>query len=196
MVRRAPSSARSRSNTEVVVPALIVVAAGMLLVRLGWGGRRGVAAAGWLLAAAALAVLTARDGAWGLAVGTVAGMAVALAMVLYAAWVSPAKTARAPRQAPAITLPRRPRDLLRRVAVFALVVPVAFAAAQWLAYGGQALARRNGWAEADSLVLMLFGQPVVWLALMSIQMTRPGPLRMISAPAVAAMIGTLLWALA
>lgn len=173
--------------------ALILIAAGMLLVRFGWDGGRPAAAAGWAAAMLGLALLVARDGAWGLAIGTVVGMACALAIVLHAGWSSPAKITRPPREAPAILLPRRWSDLARRVAVFVLAVPVAFAAAQWLAFGAQALARSGGADAADATALTLLLQPVAWGLLMTWQMTRSGPARMIAAPLAAALLGTALW---
>ena len=177
----------------MLAAALLVVVAAMLLVRMGWGGRHGVAWAGWALIAGALAVLVARDGAWGLATGTVAGIGAALAIVAHAGWTAPARARRAPREAPSIALPRRPGDLARRCAVFLLVVPLSFAAAQWLAYGAQALARRAGAGEADAIVLALFLQPCIWAALMTWQMTRRDATDMILPPASAALLGTLMW---
>jgi hypothetical protein len=180
----------------MMTPALLAIAAAVLLIRLGWGGRRGAAAAGWALAAASLALLGWRDGAWGMAMATVAGIAVALAIVLHAGWTSPAKAVRAPRQAPAAAIPRRPRDISRRLAVFALTVPLAFAAAQWLAFAAHMAARARGTDEADALVLMLFLQPIVWGLLVTIQMTRAGPTRMIAAPLAAVAMGGVLWSIA
>ena len=177
----------------MIVVALIAILAGIALIRLGWGGRRGAAGIGWGLAAAGLVALAARDGAWGVAVGTVTGMAAALAIVLHAGWNSPAKVQRAPREAPSILLPRRWHDLARRVLVFVLVVPIAFCAAQWLAFAVQAVARRAGARDADTMVLTLLLQPILWTVLMAWQMTRAGPARMVAPPAAAAVLGTALW---
>jgi hypothetical protein len=180
----------------MIAAASIGIAGAMLLVRAGWGGRRGAAAAGWSLAAVALLALTWRDGAWGLAIGTVVAMIAALAILLWAVWRSPASAKRAPRVAEAVTVPQRLPDLARRGAVFALTVPAAFAAAQWLAFGTQALARRQGAAEADAIVLALFLQPIAWAIIMTVQMTRAGPARMITAPVAAATLGSVLWGMA
>ncbi|WP_085810371.1 hypothetical protein [Sphingomonas sp. TZW2008] len=176
----------------IAAPLLVVVAA-TLLIRAGWSGRRSLGVVGWALGGVALGWLAWGDGAWGIALGTVAGIAVALALVLYAGATAPARTRRAPREAPAIALPRNGGDFGRRVAVFLLVVPVAFVAAQWCAYGVQALARRAGSGEADAIVLTLFLQPMIWSALMIWQMTRPGPVQMIAPAALTAVSGTLLW---
>lgn len=107
----------------------------MLLVRLGWGGRRALALAGWAIAGVVLTALTWRDGAWGLAVGTVAGTVAIAPILLHAALTSPARRQRPEREPPTVALPRRWRDFGRRLAVFVLAVPVGFAAAQWFAFG-------------------------------------------------------------
>ncbi|WP_404368683.1 hypothetical protein AB5I39_15230 [Sphingomonas sp. MMS24-J45] len=168
----------------------------MLLVRLGWAGRPGVAAIGWAAIVAALIALTLRDGAWGLAVGTVAGLLTALALVVQAGWVAPGRTHRAPRDAATVVLPRRRGNLARRLTVFVLVVPVGFIAAQWLAFAIQAMARRAGAGEADAIVLTLFFQPVLWGCLMAWQMTRGSVARMIVPPASAGVLGAILWGIA
>ncbi|USU10211.1 hypothetical protein NF700_08125 [Sphingomonadaceae bacterium OTU29MARTA1] len=177
----------------MIAAALIAIAVAIGLVRIGWDGRRPLAIAGWTLATTALLGLAWREGAWGIAVGTVAGIATALMLVLHAGWTSPARVTRPAREAPAITLPRRWSDLGRRCAVFVLVVPVAFAATQWLAYGAQAIARRSGAGDADAIVLTLFLQPILWGIVMSWQMTRAGLAQMVLPPAGAALIGTVLW---
>lgn len=178
--------------------ALAMLGAGlaMVLVRLGWSGQTRIAAAGWVLAAAALLALTLADGAWGLAMGTVCAVAVALVMVLQAGWVSPRGRARKEREAPSIDVPHSWRGTGRRLAVFALVVPVSFAASLWLAFGLNALMKGANDLDANSVATALFVQPISWAILMSWQMTRPGPLQMIMQPAVAALAGTLLWAMA
>ncbi|MGE0774806.1 MAG: hypothetical protein AB7G25_06635 [Sphingomonadaceae bacterium] len=175
---------------------LTLIVGAMLLVRIGWAGRRPLAFAGWALAGVGLILLTWREGAWGLALGTVTGSAAALVALLHAAWTSPAVVRRPPRDAPTVILPRQWHDFGRRFAVFLLVVPIGFAAAQWLAFTGQMVARRAGAGETDTIVLTFFLQPVLWMVIMSIQMTRTGPIAMLAAPAVAAVAGTILWSLA
>ena len=177
----------------MIAVGLFVVAGAIVLVRFGWGGRRGAAPLGWALAIAGLTILTLRDGAWGLAIGTAAAIAMALALVLQAGWVSPNKPQRPAREPSSVTIPARSADLAGRLAVFLLVVPFAFVAAQWLAFGIQAIARRIGAAEADAVVLALFLQPILWGVIMTVQMTRAGPRRMVAPPTVAAVAGTILW---
>ena len=176
--------------------ALLVVLAGIAAVRAGWGGRRRVAAAGWAAILAGAGMLTSADGAWGLAVATVVVIMGALTMVLHAGWRSPPKVQRPLRETPAVALPRRASGLLRRGAVFLLVIPVGFAAAQWLAFGLQAFARTCGMGETDATVLTLFLQPLLWLAILTVQMTRARTMQMVAAPAMAALAGTLLWSAA
>jgi len=168
----------------------------LLLVRLGWGGRRWLAAAGWLLAAVSQLALTMAHGAWGLAMGAVVGMAAAAALVLHAGWTSPAGRARAAGKSPAVALPRSPHGVGRRLAVFALTVPVGLAASLWFAYGLHAAMTAGGGLDANSVAMMLFVQPVAWTVLMSWQMTQPGPRAMIWPPLLAALLGTLLWTIA
>lgn len=180
----------------ITAGATLVIAAAMLLVRLGWAGRRGAAAVGWLVIGTALLALTARDGAWGLAIGMLAGLLAAVAIVLHAGWVAPAKPRKPQREAASITLSRDRGDIPRRLAVFVLVVPVGFAAAECLTFGVQALARRAGAVEADTVALTLFLQPLLWGCLMAWQMTRANAARMIAPAASAAVLGTLLWGIA
>ena len=77
--------------------ALLATVLAMILVRIGWDRRRSISVAGWMLGIAALWVLTAKDGAWGLAMGGVVGMVAALLAVLYAGWTEPARAGRPPR---------------------------------------------------------------------------------------------------
>ncbi len=180
----------------MIAMGLFLAAIGLVLVRIGWERRRAIAFAGWTAVTAAIALLARADGAWGIAMGGVVAMATALLLVLTAGCTSPARTRRAPREAPSVSIPRRRHDLIRRVVVFILVVPVGFVAAQWLAFGAQAAARHAGLGESDATVLTLFLQPVLWLTIMAVQMTRADARRMIAAPAVATVAGTMLWAAA
>lgn len=180
----------------MTTPALLLIMAAIGLIRAGWGGRRWLAWAGWAAAALALAILAREDGAWGLAIGTVAGMSAAILLVLWSGWTATAKQRRPPREPPAVTIPRRWSDLVHRVAVFLLVVPIGFAAAQWLTFGAQALARRQGIGASDATALTLLLQPLLWSLLMAWQMTRADARRMVAPPLAAALLGTALWSLA
>ena len=168
----------------------------LVLVRLGWGGRRGLAMAGWLLAAGSLLALATLHGAWGLAMGGVAAMLAALILVLQAGWVSPQGRARKATGTPSVTLPHSWAGTGRRLAVFALTVPVGLAAAAWFAYGLNSAMIAGGAQTADSVAAMFFALPLAWTVLMSWQMTQSGPRAMIVPPLAAALLGTLLWTIA
>jgi len=175
---------------------LIGMIVGIALLRFGWGGAKGAGVAGWTLVAATLVGGGRHDGAWGVALVALAGMATALAILLWAGWTSPARKRRPVREATSGSggsLARGWPDLGRRIAVFVLAVPVAFGAALWLAFACQAGARRLGAGEADATALTLMLQPVLWCAIMCWQMTRAGPGRMIAPPAAAALVGAAIW---
>ncbi|HEY8603561.1 hypothetical protein [Tsuneonella suprasediminis] len=181
--------------TEAIITGWILAGLSVVLIRMGWGGRRSVARAGWALAIVSLVLLARQAGAWGMATGFTVGMIVALLIVLYAAWRSPAKLRRVGRQVDAAVVLPGSAHLARRFAVFVLVVPVAFAAAQWLAFAIQAYVRGGAPIDANSFALMLILQPVIWTILMTWQMTLSNPVRMIGPPLIAAVLGALAWGL-
>lgn len=176
--------------------ALLLVVAAIGLIRAGWSGQRRLGIAGWAVAALAAAILVHEDGAWGLALATVVAMLAAILLVLWSGWTSPARQRRPARELPAVAIPRRWHDVLRRLAVFLLVVPVGFAATLWLTFGAQAVARSWGVGDADTTALTLFLLPLLWSALMGWQMTRADARRMVAPPLAAALLGTALWSLA
>ncbi|MGJ3627182.1 hypothetical protein AB5I41_10020 [Sphingomonas sp. MMS24-JH45] len=182
----------------MLAPALLAVAAAMLLVRYGWERRRAISVGGWALAIAALGWLGWQAGAWGAAMGTVAGMVCAIGVVLHAGWRSPRR-----RRPGRHARRRRSRSPIARVVWTCAgwrsshwTVPVAFVAAQGLAFAVQEVARARGTGAADAIVLMLFLQPVLWAGIVAIQMTRAGPVQMILPPMVAALTGGVLWSIA
>lgn len=172
---------------------LLTIVFALLLVRIGWGSRSRLAIAGWIVAAVGLLALTLQNGAWGLAIGSVMGIVSALVMVGFVGWQSPSRLRRPERQKTATAHIDGSSDIGRRLTVFLLVVPCAFAAAQWFAFGLQALVRRGGAAEADAVALTLFVQPTLWGAIMAVQMTRINAWQMIVPPTAVAMIGTVFW---
>lgn len=174
--------------------AIGCAACGVLVVRLGWQGKRAVALGGWALVLAALSALAGRAGAWGIAVGGLAAMAAAMVMLARSVWVAPAGTFRPQRSSARIAPPRWPVARPgRRFAIFLLVVPIGFAAAQLLAFGAQVAARRGGWDDADSLALALLLQPIAWAALASVQMTRAEWGAMIVPALVCGAAGLAMW---
>lgn len=178
----------------MIGPASLTIVAGVVLVRLGWGGRVAAAVAGWTSIAAALAACARGAGAWGLAVGTVAGMAAALAVLLGSGWATPARAWRPDRERVATRQGRAPVRLMRRSAVFLLVVPAGGIASLVFAFGAQAAGRRAGAGEADAAACFLLLLPLVWAGLSAWQMTRDGPRRMVAPPLLLAGLGGLLCA--
>lgn len=175
--------------------ALLVVAAAILCLRLGWRSSGRLVAAGWILGLGALTVLTIQWGVWGLSAGSLVAMSCALGIL--AADAIRSKPARRPVAALAtVTPPRwRAEGLARRTAVFALVIPIGFAATTVLALGAEAMARRAGWAEADRFVLALMLQPLAWAILASLQMLHDNPRGMLRPTLVCAIAGAALWTL-
>lgn len=173
--------------------AISVLALAVVLIRLGWGGRKGLASAGWAIATLALAWLTWSNGAWGLATGVTAGAVLALAPVLYAGATSPQRAAKRATASPSMQLPSGPEGITRRVLVFLLVVPISFIAAQWLAFAINLVMKGAAPLEANSVSTMMFIQPVIWSILMAWQMVLTGPRQMLLPPALAAVLGTLIW---
>ena len=177
-----------------IVIASLVVAAGIALVRIGWDGRRRLAWIGWTMVAAATTALALLAGAWGIAVAGTIATAAAFVLLAQAMWTAPRGRIRPRREPTSIALPRwRLPDVARRVAVFAAVVPLGFAATQLLAFGAEVAGRRAGWAAADTIVLTWMLQPVAWAALASVQMTRSGPAAMVLPAMLCGLTGVLLW---
>lgn len=176
-----------------VVGAWGLAAFAIVLIRIGWGASRPVALAGWGVEVLALVLLGRAAGAWGIATGAAVAMIVALIAVLAAGWQSVPRLRRASNPAETVTVPITQVALGRRVAVFLLVVPVAFIAAQWLAWAGQGFVRGHAPLDANSLALMLALQPVVWTVLITWQMLCASLSGMAAPPALAALLGLLLW---
>ncbi|WP_370177623.1 hypothetical protein [Alteriqipengyuania sp.] len=176
--------------------SIIALAGAVLLIRLGWGGRRYLAIAGWAVAALAVGWLTWADGAWGMATGLTAGAIFALVAVAYAGAVSPQRPVRRAVANPAVRLPGRHQGILRRLLVFLAVVPVSFLAAQWLAFAINAAMKGDAALNANSVSTMLMVQPVAWALLMVWQMVLDGPRKMLVPPVVVAGVASLIWVLA
>lgn len=174
---------------------IALCAAGVGLLRVAWGKRTAVVTGlGWAALVAGTLASAASEGAWGIAIAWLVATGVGGALLgQAAATASPGRAASDRQPLTTETWRFQASDLGRRLAVFALVVPLGFAAAQLLAFGAQAAARRAGWEEADTMVLMLLGQPTSWAILASIQITRRGPAQMIAPAIVCALAGLLLW---
>ncbi len=149
----------------VLIGAVVIVAA-VLQLRRAWGLPRRSAAAngiGWSLLLAGVALALAGDGAWGLAVASIAGMATAALLLAHAGWTAPKGKGRASDRK-AHMLPERgePRALGRRLLTFLLTVPLAFAASLLAALGARALAGVAGWNDADGNAMTLLLLPLLW----------------------------------
>ncbi|WP_299309029.1 hypothetical protein [uncultured Croceicoccus sp.] len=182
----------------IAAPLLLILVA-VALVRAGWGRDRRLSHGGWALGVGALIWCALLDGAWGVAVGATLGVAAAMAIVLFVAATAPARRspqrAGAPRSDRMATLSTRPADLAlgRRLAVFALTVPVSFLAAQWFAFACNAAMKGDAPLEANSVATMFMVQPLVWAGLMTWQLCQRGPAEMIRPPLLVAAIGALIW---
>ncbi|WP_174297033.1 hypothetical protein [Sphingomonas bacterium] len=172
--------------------APFVIVAGVTLVRIGWTGRLVVAVAGWALIAVALTACTRDTGAWGLAVGTVAGMAAAFATLLWSGWATPVRTWRPDRERVAAISGEGSLALMRRASVFLVVVPGGGLVSLLLAFGLQAAGRRAGVGEADAAACLLLSLPVIWASLLAWQMTRDGLRQMIVPLFLLAAVGSFL----
>ena len=180
------------SGSEVVAVALALLVPAVALLRVGWSGDTRLAYAGWAIGATSLFSLAVIEGAWGLAVGLTLAIILALTLVLHAAATAPVRVGRDTRIASAPVTSAAPQ-IGRRVLVFTLVVPVSFAAAQWMAFGLNAVMKNGGPLEANSVATAFMLQPFVWTVLMAWQMCQANPSAMVWPPAAVALLGTVIW---
>lgn len=142
------------------------VVAAVLQLRRAWSLPRRSAAAngvGWALMLVGPALALAGDGAWGLAVASLCGMAAAALLLAHAGWTAPRGKGRASdRKAHMLPEKGEPRALGRRLLTFLLTVPLAFAAALLAALGARALAGMAGWSDADGNAMALLLLPLLW----------------------------------
>lgn len=172
--------------------ALMAVAVGVTMIRIGWNGRRSVAVLGWAVVCGASLVATWLDGAWGLATCTVTGMAAAYAALLWSALVAPGQPRRPEIRRTATYPANGDIGVARRLCVFLLVVPGGGTASVVLTFGIKAAARRAGASAADASALMLILLPLLWSGLLAWQMTRPKLGRMVALPLLAVLLGAML----
>jgi hypothetical protein len=181
----------------VVSTGCIAAAAGVPLLWLAWnkppGSKALARAAGWLLILAAVALLGATSGAWGVAVSATVTSAAALLVLAYVAATSAPKQASV-REAPHHDLDVRKifSELPRRIAVFLLAVPGGLFASTLLTFGARAAARHAGWPESDSTMLALGGLPLAWSIIASLQMMQSSLATMAATIVVPAVCGGLL----
>jgi intracellular septation protein A len=151
---------------------LLLAGAGAVLLRFGWDAREPaqvrLTLGGWAAIVVAIGTLTAIDGAWGFAMGTIPVMLVAFALLAREAIAStaPARAARVVESDPTVHLHARDwRDVGRRVAIFMLAVPVAGLVSLLAGLAFAAAARAGGAVDADSTTLALIVTPLVWSVL-------------------------------
>ncbi len=171
---------------------IVAMVGAVLMLRHAWGlPRRSVAwnTLAWALMLAGAGLALAGDGAWGLAIAALVGMATAAGLLAHAGWTAPRGKGRASTRKVGM-LPEKgePRHLGRRLATFLLVVPLGFVASLLLALGARALAGLAGWNDADGNVLTLLLLPLAWglLAFWLLMLPRRrAQLAWLAAPAVA-----------
>ncbi|WP_162928240.1 hypothetical protein [Sphingopyxis terrae] len=155
----------SETASLVWIGAAGMVAA-VLQLRRAWGLPRRSAmqnGIGWTLMLAGAALALAGDGAWGLAVASLFGMASAAMLLAHAGWTAPASKARASdRKAHMLPQPGEPLALGRRLLTFLLTVPLACAAALLASLGARAAAGMAGWSDADGNAMALLLLPLLW----------------------------------
>jgi len=142
------------------------IIAAVLQLRRAWGLSRRSASAngmGWALMLLGSLLALAGDGAWGLAVASLLGMACAALLLAYAGWTSPRGKGRASdRKAHALPERGEPRHIGRRLLTFLLTIPLAFAASLLAALGARALLAMAGLSDADGNAIALLLLPLLW----------------------------------
>lgn len=187
----------SGSASLVWIGAAGLVAA-VLQLRRAWSLPRRSAEAsgvGWALMLVGTAIALAGDGAWGLAVASLCGMAAAALLLAHAGWTSPKGKGRASdRKAHMLPETGEPLALGRRLLTFLLTVPLAFAAALLAALGARAFAGVAGWSDADGNAMTLLLLPLLWgiLAFALLMLPRRRAQYMLLAVPAAAGLGLIL----
>ncbi|HCB76465.1 MAG TPA: hypothetical protein DEP91_09880 [Sphingomonas bacterium] len=182
---------------------LLLAAAGTVALRLAWDAREPaqlrLTLAGWGAIGAALAVLVVRDGAWGLAMGTLPVTLVAFGFLLREAIAStaPTRAARIAETEPSVRLHAADwRDVGRRVAIFLIAVPVAGAVSLLFGLALAAAARASGAVEADTITTALFVTPLVWSVFGVVLLLQPRAAPMLRPLlAIGAVSGATFWLL-
>jgi len=176
----------------------VAIVAAVLQLRCAWGlPRRSAMQNGiaWALILAGAVLALVGDGAWGLAVASLGGMAIAALLIAYAGWTSPRGKARASdRRAHMLSEKGEPRHLGRRLLTLLLTVPLGLAASLIAALGVRALASMAGWHDADGNAMTLLLLPIFWSVLIFWLLMRPGRREQFTWLAVPAATGLgLIW---
>lgn len=142
------------------------IVAAVLQLRRAWSlPRRSALQNGmaWALMLAGTILALAGNGAWGLAIASLCGMAAAALLLAYAGWTAPPSKARASdRKVHMLPEKGDPRHIGRRLLTFLITVPLAFAASLLVALGARALTYLAGWSDADGNAMTLLLLPLLW----------------------------------
>lgn len=182
----------------LVWAGMAAVVAAVVQLRRSWGmPRRSTVQNGiaWALMLAGTVLSLAGEGAWGLAVASLGGMATAALLIAHAGWVAPRGKARASeRRAHMLPESGEPHHVGRRLLTFLFVVPLGFAASLLAALGMRALAGMAGWSDADGNAMALLLLPVLWALLAFWLLMRPGRREQLVWLALPATVGLgLIW---
>ncbi|HJS10443.1 hypothetical protein [Sphingopyxis sp.] len=154
------------STAPLVWIGAAAIVAAVLQLRRAWSlPRRSAAANGiaWALLLLGSALALAGNGAWGLAVASLFGMASAALLLAHAGWASPRGKARASeRKAHMLPEQGELRHIGRRLLTFLITVPLAFAAALLATLGARAITGMAGWSDADGNAMALLLLPLLW----------------------------------
>lgn len=177
---------------------IAAIVAAVLQLRRAWGLPRrsaGQNVIAWALMLAGAVLAVAGEGAWGLAVASLGGMATAALLIAHAGWMSPRGKARASeRRVHMLPEGGEPRQIGRRLLTFLFTVPLGFLASLLAVLGARALVGMAGWSDADGNAMAFLLLPVLWALLAFWLLMRPGrreQLIWLAAPAAAGL--GLIW---
>ncbi|GAY20842.1 hypothetical protein [Sphingobium fuliginis] len=176
----------------------LLAAAAVCLLRFSWGRALRSAplnAAAWGLLAFALTMGMAGGGAWGVAMVTLAALAMAFCcLALAAATAPPGKTGASNRRAHMLPEGQEPLRIGGRMVSFLLSVPGAMLVALILGLAARGTARALGAHEADGNVLMLFLMPLLWAVMAMLILLWPQRRRQVGLLTAPALLGlAMLW---
>jgi len=143
----------------------------------------------WALLFAAL-IVGARDaGAWGMTLVSIGAIGAALALLGWAAWMSPpGKSKASSRRVNMLPEPGEPRMIGRRVLTFVLTVPLAFIVVILVSVAARGVAVSAGWNEADANVLTLLLLPLLWAVLIAVMLLETRRVRQYAMLALPALV--------
>ncbi len=139
---------------------------GVSLLRLAWARRQRSLAlngAAWGLLVLAMVLAWRSDGMWGVSIASLFGMGAACILLAWAGITSPpGKAAASTRRVRMLPETGEPKRIGRRIATFAMSVPLALIVSIGLGIALRGLAALAGWSEANANALGLFIVPLAW----------------------------------